>query len=622
MTPSPNRSPWRWLQSLLRWIDASRRITLNLLFLAALAAVLWAIVGSRPERLQDGTTLVLDLAGPVVEQDSSGLRDSLLEQTQGGARPKLVLHQLLAVLDQAAKDPHISQAVLLLDDFEGGGMASLEELGSALDRFKAGGKTVTAWASSYDQRQYSLAAHANQLLMHPMGMVYLKGFGSLRNYYLDAMDRLGVTATLVRVGTFKSAAEPFIANAPSEAAREADQALVDSLWSTYLGQVEGARHLPSGSLMAYIDEAPQRLADSGGDAAKAALSSKLVDGLKTPDELTRLLIERGSPDAQGHGYRRIRWNDYLEQLPGPGAGAAVGVIVAEGEIVDGDAAPGTIGGRSTAAQIRQAREDKDIRALVLRVNSPGGSAFGSELVRHELELTRAAGKPVVVSMGDVAASGGYWVGMAADQVIAAPGTITGSIGVFALLPSVNQAMDRLGVHAQGVATTWLGHAGDPRLPPDPRVTALLQTVINHTYADFTERAARARKMSPEQIDQVAQGRVWTGVQAKERGLIDSLGRLGDALTAAATLAKLPEGYRVRYLRPRESRLERVLAGLGAQAGRAAGQQLQTQLQPLAGALQGPLGSLGEAGLDFGWLAPLTRQGRPFTAVAHCFCSPP
>ena len=385
MNPSRFKSPWRWFQSLSRWIDTGRRIVLNLLFLGLLAAVLWVIIDSRPTALGQRTTLVLDLNGPLVEQDANGLRDSVLEQAQGSPRRRVVLRQLLAVLDQAAKDPNISQAVLLLDDFEGAGLASLNEVGSALDRFKAAGKPVLAWSAQYDQRQYYLAAHANQVLLHPMGMVYLQGFGRLRNYYLDAMDKLGVSATLIRVGTFKSAAEPFIANGPSDAAREADRVLYEGLWSTYLSQVESARRLPAGSLMAYINEAPQRLSDNGGDAAKAALASKLVDGLKTPDELTQLLATQGSRDDSGKGYRRIDWSDYLERVQPRVTGKAVGVIVAEGEIVDGDAPAGSVGGRSSAALIRKAREDSEIQALVLRVNSPGGSAFGSELVRRELE---------------------------------------------------------------------------------------------------------------------------------------------------------------------------------------------------------------------------------------------
>jgi protease-4 len=279
-----------------------------------------------------------------------------------------------------------------------------------------------------------------------------------------------------------------------------------------------------------------------------ALDSKLVDGLKTRDQLRQLMIERGAKDKEGRTFRQVSLEGYLAHLRPGTDGDAVGVIVAEGEIIDGKARPGTVGGLSTSELIRKARGDDKIKAIVLRVNSPGGSAFGSELVRRELELARAAGKPVVISMGNVAASGGYWISMSADEVMADPATVTGSIGVFGLLPTADKALGKIGVHTEGVTTTWLGGAGDPRLPYNQRVGDLLQLGINHVYAEFTTNAAKARKTTPEKIDAVGQGRVWSGAQAKERGLVDSLGGFNEALKSAAKRGNLGdakgEGFRV------------------------------------------------------------------------------
>ena len=287
-----------------------------------------------------------------------------------------------------------------------------------------------------------------------------------------------------------------------------------------------------------IDALPQRLAAAGGDLAKLALDVRLVDALKTRDELRELMIQRGARDDELKSFRQVGFDDYLRRLKPQRDGDAVAVVVAEGEIGDGEAPPGRIGGLSTAALIRKARDDEQVKALVLRVDSPGGSAFGAELIRRELELTRKAGKPVVVSMGDLAASGGYWVATAADEVIADAATVTGSIGVFTLLPTAEKALDKLGVHTGGAPTTWLGGAYDPRRAIDPRFAALVQSSVDHTYAEFIAKVAAARQRTPAQIDAVAQGRVWTGAQALERGLVDRLGSYGDALDAAAARGKL------------------------------------------------------------------------------------
>jgi protease-4 len=617
--PNTRRAAARiWFGRFWRALDTSRRVFLNLLFLAIVVALGVAWLRSGAPALQPKTALVLDLHGSLAEQKAGNLRRSALDQVRGDSTDKVQLRDVLAVLEAAATDPKIERVVLMLDEFDGAGMASLHEVAAAVDRFRASGKQVVAWGSRYDQRQYYLAAHADEVLLHPFGMVYLEGFGRYRNYYRDALDRLGVKVNLIRVGTYKSAAEPFIANGPSPAAREADAALYGALWRNYTADVEQARKLAPGSIGRTIDALPQRLAAANGDTARLAVAEKWVDGLKTPDELRELLMERGAKDDDGKTFRQISFGGYLARVEPERSGDAVGVVVAEGEIVDGSAPAGTVGGRSTANLIRKAREDKRIKAIVLRVNSPGGSVFGSELVRRELEVARASGKPVVVSMGDLAASGGYWISTPADEIVADRSTVTGSIGVFGLLPSADQALDKLGVHTGGVTTTWLGGAGDWRRPLDPRFAAMTQTDIDHLYATFVSYVAAARHATPTAIDAVAQGRVWTGAQAKERGLVDRLGSYREALDAAAARAHLAKGYRVAYLEREPGRFARVLELLGASVAQAVGARIEFPGE----ALGVPVEAARDLAQQLGGMVALLRGGRPFGAFVHCLCSAP
>jgi protease-4 len=460
-----------------------------------------------------------------------------------------------------------------------------------------------------------------------MGAVALQGYGRLRNYYRQALDRVGVSANVVRVGKYKNAAEPFFASAPSKETLEAEAYLYDALWSLYTRGVEKARKLPEGAIAQGIAALPGSLQTLQGDTARLALEGRLVDGLKTRDELRAMLIERGAEDLKAKTFRQIGWREYLSRQKPAASGPAIGVVVAEGEIGEGSEPPGRIGGRSTAELIRKARNDDEVKAVVLRVNSPGGSALGSELIRRELELTRAAGKPVVVSMGDVAASGGYWIALAADEVIADPATITGSIGVFGMLPTAQGLMDKLSVGTGGHATTWLATGYDPRRPLDPRFEQLIQSAIGRVYTDFITKAAAARKTTPGKIDAVAQGRVWTGTQALERGLIDRNGAWSDALKAAAARAKLPEDARLRWMEREPGRLEQ-LAGFFKSTVSASVQQalgLGASGLPVSGlsgaATAGGLLDAGTQALqDLVWLHDLAQRRRPFDAVVHCLCA--
>lgn len=605
--------------SRLWWlVETGRRALLNLLFLALLLLMVYALVARGPARLDENTALVLNLSGRLVEQYTSSARDTALSQLRGKQVNETQLRDVLNALEMAAKDEKISSLVLALDDFQGAGLSSLREVAGAIDRFKNSGKKVLAWGSSYDQRSYFLAAHADEVLLHPMGAVMIEGLGGYRTYYRDALDRLGLSANVLRVGSYKNFGEVYSANGPSKQTIESDRYLYDALWKTYTDDVERARKLSPGSIMNGINQLPELMSAAGGDTAKLAMNAKLVDGLKTRDEMRALMVARGARDEAGKTFRQIGLDAYLGHRRPKLGGDAVGVVIAQGEISDGIEPSGAIGGRSTAELIQKARDDDKIKAIVLRVDSPGGSAFGSELVRRELELTRAAGKPVVVSMGNVAASGGYWIGMAADEVVADPATITGSIGVFAMLPTADKALEKISVHTGGYTTTWLAKVYDPRRALDPRFAALVQSSIEHVYLEFTAKAAKARKTTPERINEVAQGRVWTGAQAKQRGLVDTLGSYGDAIRSAALRAKLEDGYRIEYLERGRDRLDRLLDMLGGSLADLLADLFGLQL----GAAGMPPALLAEVRKDFAWLGELTKGSKPFVAVTHCLCQAP
>ncbi|MFS2215716.1 signal peptide peptidase SppA [Telluria sp. Tellsp104] len=623
MSFKPFSSLRRGIGALWRGLDATRRFVLNIIFLVILIAFFWALFGGGLKPLAPKTALVLDLKGELVEERAGSVRDSVVAGLAGNGRRLVRLPDVLKALDGAAKDSNVSEVLVLLDELDGGGLASVREIGAGIERVKAAGKRVVVWGGNFDQKRYLIAAHASEIYLHPMGMVLIEGFGRHRNYYRDALDKVGVTVNLMKVGTYKSFAEPFIGNGPSQAAQEADAFLYNGLWTAYTAEVEKARKLPAGSIAKGIDELPQRLQAANGNAAKVALDWKLIDGVKTRDEVRDMFIKRGAYDDRIKSFRQVSFGDYMARNPEKPFGDAVAVVVAAGDITEGTGGPGMVGGISTANLIRSVREDSSVKAVVLRVNSPGGSAYGSELIRRELELTRAAGKPVVVSMGDVAASGGYWISMAADEVIADPSTVTGSIGVFAILPTADKVVDKLGIHTAGVTTTWLADAYNPLRPLDPRFGQLIQSSINHVYDEFTTKAAIARKTTPAKIDEVGQGRVWTGTQAKERGLVDRLGSYGDALRSAAKRARLGDDFRVMYAEQPTTLAERVLEHMGLSNAQILNVQVKLGLLPVdLGAAA--LGGNATAGItrDLGWLSAVADRKQPFAAVTHCLCGVP
>lgn len=619
MAFSPFKAIGKGFSLFWKAVDSSRRFVFNFIFLIIVILILTSMFSSSGIKVEDKTALILDFKGEIVEQHEGGGAGAMIAELQGTNKRSTQLRDILQVLDAAAKDPKINNAVLLLDDMQSAGLPTLREVAAALDRFKASGKKVIAWGSSFDQRQYYLASHANEVYMHPMGNIMLTGFGGYRNYYRDALDKIGITVNLLKVGTFKSFAEPYTQNGPSPASVEADGYLLNAMWQLYTDGVEKARKLPAGAIMDGINHLPEKLKAANGSVARFAVNEKMIDGLKTRDELRQMMLGMGVKDKETKSFKQVSFNDYLSIQPKPlPFGPAIAVIVASGEITEGNAPPGAIGGMSTANLIRKAREDEHVKAVVVRVDSPGGSAFGSELIRDELELTRKAGKPVVISMGNVAASGGYWISMSSDEVIADAATVTGSIGVIAIFPTAEKVMDKLGVHTAGSPTTWMGDAFNPLRPLNPKFGEVIQMGVENTYAEFTKRAAIARKTTPEKIDAVAQGRVWTGMQAKERGLIDTIGSFQDAIDSAAKRAKLGNAYRIAYIERSPSKFEQIFSAFGDTTSKAFGQYFSMAVAPTGI----PPAAATDMAKDFVWLTDMRKENKAFMVMAHCMCKIP
>lgn len=611
--PKPRSLIGRAARATWAGIDFSRRLLLNLLFLLLVLLLLIALFARTPE-LQPRSALVIAPAGMLVEQYSVDPLSRAVGQLTGKQTPETQLRDLLRAIEAATEDSRIERIVLRPDALAGAGFAALREVGQALEAFRASGKQVVAYADYMEQRQYYLAAFADEVYLHPSGLFWLEGLASYRSYFREALqDKLGANVHLFRAGEFKSFGEQYTRDGPSPEALEADRYWIGDLWARFLADIARVRKLDPATLQQQIDSLPERLAAAEGDMAALAVEQGLIDELLSEDAFERRMAERGVADDEV-GFRQVDLDAYLAQL-GSAADALspqVAVVVAEGEILEGEQPAGTIGGRSTAALLREAREDEQVAAVVLRIDSPGGSPFASEQIRRELELIREAGKPVIASMGNVAASGGYWIAMGGDAIYADPSTITGSIGVFGMLFSVPETLGKIGVRVGGVATTRLAGGFDPRLPLKPEVGAVMQSVVDANYREFVARAAAARGTSEEQLEAVARGRVWSGAQAAERGLVDTMGGLRDAIAAAAERAELGDDYAVRYVETAPSTFEQFLLDLGH----------TRMLQALAGRLGDGLPLLdarSRAELD-----PLLKllepnAGPSFRTVLHCFC---
>jgi protease-4 len=552
--------------ALWRGLDATRRASLNLLLLALLVGLVVGLVSGGPS-VKKGAALVVAPKGELVEQLTARTPRGLLSGGFADGAEETLLKDLTDAIRAAKDDPRISSIFLELSELGPAGMTKLQDLRAAIADFRAGGKKVVAYADNYDQRGYAVAAAADEVWLSPQGGVLLEGLGRWRTYYKEGLDRLGVDVHVFRVGEFKSAVEPYTRNGPSPEAREADRKWLTDLWTVWLEEVAASRKLKPADLSAYIDEMPARLAAVKGDPTRLAVESRLVDKVGYRDELRARMIELAGLEEKEKTFKQVSVADYLESRGGDRSGAsgrgdAVAVVVARGEILDGKQPAGTIGGDSTAKLIRQARQDDKVKAIVLRVDSPGGSATASEVIRRELVLARKEGKPVVVSMGSVAASGGYWISTASDEIWASPATITGSIGIFGILPTVDRPLARfLGLHVDGVGTTRLSGALRLDRPMQPEVGQMFQSVIDKGYEDFLARVGEARAMPRDAVDRLARGRVWSGRDAAERKLVDRLGGLKEAIASAAERAKLGKEFRTWWVEEERTFGQKLLARL-------------------------------------------------------------
>jgi protease-4 len=616
---------------LLRGLDGLRRFLVNVLFFGLLAGLVIASFGGRT-KVPDGAALVLKPRGVIVEQLSAVDPVERFVSRSSGAgavASETLLKDLLDAIRLAKDDAKIKALYLDTNDMAGAGFTKLRDLRDALADFKKSGKKVIAYGDAFMQAPFYLAAQADELFLNPEGMVLITGFGGYRQYYKEGLDKFGIEMHVFRVGEYKSAVEPYLRNDMSKEAREMSLDTYGDLWREWLADVSAARKLSPGDISGLVEAMPDRLRAAGGDLAKLALDAKLVDTLAPRDEVRQRLITLVGEDKPNHTFKQIAHADYLKARGGDrtgatGRGKAVAVVVAKGTILDGTQPAGTVGGDSTARLLRRARENESVSAVVLRVDSPGGSAFASEIIRRECELVRKSGKPLVVSMGTVAASGGYWISTASDEIWAQPETITGSIGIFGVFPTFHKPLAKyLGVHADGAGTTRFVGALRPDLPLDPAVGDVVQQSINDGYRDFLERVAEARKLTPEQVDTIGRGRIWSGEDAKAHGLVDQLGTLSAAIESAAKRAKLEKDYRVWYIEKEKSFREQLLEMLTASA------------EAVTGFVAGPSDGVGSDEMPQATTSPLSlgttlrrieqdiaeaaRWNDPRGVYAHCLC---
>jgi len=615
MTEPRSSLPVRVLRGLWRAVDGARRVTVNLIFLLILALGLSALLARGP-KVPKKAALVLAPVGTLVEQLSGDASARALGELTGEPVRETLMRDLLAGIRAAKDDERIAVLLLDLDELAGSGMSKLRDLKGALADFRTSGKKVIAAADLYSQSAYYLAAQADEIHLSPQGLVLVQGFGLFRPYYKAGLDKFEIEAHVFRVGEYKSAVEPYLRDDLSPETREAYLDVLGDLWGAWLEDVAAGRETTPAALTALIDGIDERLRAAGGDGARALLEAGLVDHLSNRDEVRARLIELVGEEKKSHDFHQISLADYLEAKdlaePAESKGDAVGVVVARGTILDGEQPSGKIGGDTTSALVRKAREDESIKAIVLRVDSGGGSAFASEVIRRELALARAAGKPVVVSMGSVAASGGYWIATSSDQIWADPTTITGSIGIFGLLPTFEKPLAKhLGVRVDGVGTTWLTGAYRPDRALDPRFGGMVQNLIDRGYEEFLERVGEARKMSRDEVDKLGRGRIWSGADAHRLGLVDQLGGLDAAIAAAGELAALGKEPEVRWVEKertwKQKLAQQLLEGAVAIA------------PPRATLARSPLSASARLRATLEELEAMAELDDPRGLLAHCLC---
>ena len=608
---------WGFFQLVWQILDGIRKVLGLILLLVIFGFVLAALHTSIPV-VPHTAALVIAPEGELVEQLSSDPLRRAVGQATGGAAPETLLRDVVDAIEAAKDDARIKLIVLDVGNLGPSGLSKLQEIGAAIRDFRAAGKRVVASADSLDQTQFYLASQAGELYLDPLGLVYVDGFSYYRMFLKDAIDKLGVNVNVFRAGTFKSYTDQFSRSDMALAEREESSAWLGVLWAAYQNDVTRARSLPPTALDEYVAQGPAALAALHGDAAKLALQRGLVTALKSrrqvADELKTLVGE----DQESHSFNAVSMNQYLtstraKRLLKAKSETKVGIVVAAGEILDGRQPSGTIGGESTAGLLRQARFDDSVKAVVLRVDSPGGSMFASEQILREVKNLRNAGKPVVVSMSSYAASGGYYNSAAANEIFASPTTLTGSIGVFAVVPTFERTLEKLGIKVDGIGTSPLAGSLriDRSLSADTR--QLLQSSVDHAYAEFLQRVGEGRKKSVEDVDRIAQGRVWAGADAERNGLVDHLGGLKDAVSAAAKLADLSGDYGVDYVESELTLREQLLLELRSESlslGQAAG------LIPVPGDVERVLDPV------LAQARAIARLNDPRGLYAYCWCSAP
>ncbi|HIF9537349.1 signal peptide peptidase SppA [Photobacterium damselae] len=542
-------------------LSFTRQLVLNLIFLILVGALFFAFYqGDKDTETQPQPgALVLDLSGPIVEQkDPVNPVDSLLSEAMGKEpQQENVLFDIVEAIRAASGDNDIKGLVLNLQNMPETSLTKLRYIAKAITDFKQSGKPVYAYGDNFSQSQYYLASYADKVFMSPDGAILLTGYGSYTLYYKSLLEKLDVTTHVFRVGTYKSAIEPYIRDNMSDAAKEANTVWLNQLWQAYTGDVAKNRNIDAAELTPKLPDFIAALKSVDGDFAKLSIKLGLVDSLMTHPEMTQEFEKTFGTD-QDHNFNQISYYDYLASLTDINVPSKnkIAVVIASGAIIDGPQRPGTTGGDTTAELLREARFDNNVKAVILRVDSPGGSAFASELIRNEVDALQKAGKPVVVSMSSVAASGGYWISSSADKIIANPTTITGSIGIFAVMTTFEKGLNKLGIYNDGVGTTPFAGVGVTRALPQG-VGEIFQLGVDHGYQRFIGLVSKYRHMSLAQVDKIAQGRVWTGADAKRLGLVDELGDFDTAISAAVDLAKIND-YQIEWMQQPLSPMEMFL----------------------------------------------------------------
>ena len=583
------RTLWHFIAGFFKWtwrlLNFVRELVLNLffIFLIVVCVGIWMQVKSSTAEHSNRGALLLDIAGVVVDKPSSSSKLGVLgRQLFGASSDRLQENSLFDVVEtirQAKDDRNITGIVMDLKDFAGADQPSMQYIGKALREFRDSGKPVYAVGDNFSQGQYYLASFANKIFLSPQGVVDLHGFATNGLYYKSLLEKLKVSTHVFRVGTYKSAVEPFIRDDMSPAARDADSRWVGELWQNYLNTIAANRQVSAQQIFPGAQAVLDGLTKVGGDTAKYALDNKLVDQLASSAEVEKALSKQFGWSDADKNYSAISYYDYALKKQSEN-GDSVAVIFANGAIMDGEETPGNVGGDTTASQIRDARLDPKVKAIVLRVNSPGGSVSASEVIRAELAAAKAAGKPVVVSMGGMAASGGYWISTPANYIVANPSTLTGSIGIFGVINTFENSLDSVGVHTDGVATSPLADVAVTKALP-PEVQQMMQLSIESGYKRFLSIVSQSRNKTPEQIDQIAQGHVWTGQDAKANGLVDALGDFDDAVAKAAELAKLKQ-WHIDYYQDEPTLFDQVVDSMSASVRAAMPSALQAYLPaPLA-----------------------------------------